>query len=484
MAKKNKTAAESAAKAAAEQQVPETKTVEEPSFAKVVTLSKDKSLSSGEKVILANLVQEAWVKDPKYASIVDGAVILRDALMGDVIVTQIVNGVDTFAMIVRKDEQRYLAIKSMLASQGINLPDFKALPAPTEEQLKTAGVKLLPAESVVVPVTADNVSKEAIDQKKAEKKIEDSHPTTNPAEIQNEKQLAASLSNLLTSGNDGLNIRVQRVINFYRGYLTIQANNAENKEEALAAMKAKSRSDMLQEIADIVGQCPFAFTGAAHMLLTRLQSTKTILTPFCLYRRTANTSADKNPIEDTFVADIVRILITWSCKSFIARKEKTIADWNRQIHKKEDEINKISDKGEIKIAKAAISAFNGQIEKTKQNAKVYEDLLEMMNNIDFTGIDTLIADYDADVNTPEYKMSHTIVDTIMKTYYKDLDVTKLDKSVMLSNVQQRAGIIVNMFRDPLSQSISYTESNIVEMKEAETSEEKAEEKPAEEEPKN
>lgn len=480
MAKSNKKSpAQQAAEQAAAQQDAKVENPqnEEMSFAKVVTLSKDKTLSPGEKVILANLVQESWVKDPKYAAIVDGATILRDALMGDVIVTQIVNGVDTFAMIVRRDENRYLAIKNMLASQGIALPDLKSLPAPTQEQMDAAGVKMLPAETALVTVKATDVSDEAKKQKAAEKKIEDSKPTTNPAEIKDEKQLAASLSNLLTSGSDKLDTRVQRVINFYRGYLTIQANKAENKEEALKEMKAKSRSEMLKEIADIVGPCPFAFRGAAHMLLTRLESTNSIVVPFCLYRRTANDN-EKNPLEDSFVADIVRILMTWSCKSKISNYERTIAEQQRCIRKNEDIINTSKDSAETKVAKAAIKYAKDVIAKQEPEIKKMKDMLDMVNNPTFDLIDTLTENYDKDPESAESKAAHMLVDTIMKTYYKDLDKDKLNKEIMLANVKQHAGVIINMFRDPLSRSISYKESNIVEMKEAEAKEEKPAEEPA------
>lgn len=481
MAKENKKspAQKAAEEAAAQQeaQVQNPQNNEEPSFAKALNLAKDKSLTVGEKVVFANLIHEAWVKDPKYAAIVDGASILRDALMGDVIVTQIVNGVDTFALIVRKDENRYLAIKNMLAAQGITLPDLKALPAPTEEQLKEAGVNLLPAETAVVTVKSEDVSEEAKKQKKAEKKIEDMKPSTNPAEIENEEQLAHSLSYLLTSGADKLDNRIQRVINFYRGYLTIQANKAENKEEALKQAKDKSRTQMLEEVAKIVGPCPFAFRGAAHMLLTRLQSTKSIVVPFCLYRRTANDSSNKNPLEDTFIADIVRILITWSCDSEISNANRTIAEMERLIRKNEDIVNTSKVAADVKIAKSAIKNYNDTIEKQKNNIKNYEELAGLVINPTFDMVDAIVADYDKEADSDESKASHMLVDTIMKTYYKDLDKEKLDKATMLNNTQQRAGVIVNMFRDPLSQSISYTEANIVEMKEAEApaEEEKSEE---------
>lgn len=454
---KEKTAAEIAAeKAAAEQRA----NVNDPSFTQVLAAAKDKSLSSGEKVILANLVQEAWIKDPKYGSIVDGATVLRDALMGDVIVTQLVNGSDAFALIVRRDENRYLAIKSMLAGQGISLPDFKSLPAPTQEQLDSAGVKLLPADTAVVNIDKTNVSEEALEQKKKEQKIEAEKPSTNPAEIKSAEELKKSLSYLLTSGSENLDSRVQRTIDFYRGYLTIQANHAENKTEALAALKEKNRSTMLSEIAELVGPCPFAFRGAAHMLLTRLESTKTVIVPFCLYRRTAD---KKNKLEDDYIGDIVRILTTWSCNTKIANANRTIAECERVIRKNEAVVKDNKDAKDVNIAKAAIKTFKETIEKQKAIVDGLNGLIGIINNPTFDGIDSLIEDFDKEEGSDEYKNAHMIVDTIMKTYYKDIDVTKANKESMLKNVQQRAGIIINMFRGPLSQSIAYAEGNLTDI---------------------
>jgi hypothetical protein len=80
-------------------------------------------------------------------------------------------------------------------------------------------------------------------------------------------------------------------------------------------------------------------------------------------------------------------------------------------------------------------------------------------------VDSLIEDYKSDEKSEKYATSHRIVDDIMKTYYPDADRNKLDEDVMLKNVQQRAGIVINMFRDSLSRSINYSESNLVEMAE-------------------
>lgn len=483
MGKNTKSAAQKAAEEEAAQQAAQNaKNTEKEkiSLTQAIAMSKDKSLSSGEKVILANLVQEAWIKDPKYASIVDGASILRDALMGDVIVTQIINGVDTFAMIVRKDEQRYLAIKSMLASQGISLPEFKALPAPTREQLDQAGVKLLPGEAAVVTVKAEDVSEEAKKQKKAEKKIADSAKTLdNPALIENEEQLKASLTALMVkpivNGSDKPDARIQRTILFYKGYLTIQANKAENKDEALKQVKEKSLATMLNEITQIIGPCPFSLKGVAGFLRKNATETGSPISSFCLYRRTADKAKDGS-VDEQYLANIVRTLITWSCNSHIAVAKKAIKDFEKLI-KVNEEANKTADKATQKVNNSAIKKEKEEIAKNEAVIAEMDAVINSVVNPSFDVVDHLIEDYKSENKESEpYKLSHRIVSDIMKTYYPEYKDKNLDEDVMLANAQQYAGIIVNMFRDSLSQSISYKKANLVDMVEVE--------KPAEEEAKN
>lgn len=480
MANKNKKSA--AQQAAAQEAAQQSAQVETPaneqenlSLAQVVSMSKNKKgLTNDSKVILANLVHEAWVKDETYASIRDSAAIIRDAFMGDVIVTSMIEGHDVFSWIIRKDEKKYLAVKAMLAEQGITLPEFKALPAPTAEQLKIVGAVDNAEETRVVTVTSADVSEEAKEKKKKEKAIEAANPTTNPAEVKDEKQLAASLSNLLTKSSDNIAARIKTVINFYRGYLTIQANKAENKEEELKKVKEMSRSEMLSNIAEIVGPCPFALDGHGKLFRNLMVKNNTVITPFCLYRRTA-AGTDKSAEDDSFVADVVKILIIWSCNSAIANAERTIAECDRIVKKNQKIVDENKDKNEVAIAKSAITTWEKQ--KDKPNAIIAEmkETLQFINEPSFDSIDSLIEDYNGTDDTKsEYKFAHLIVDNIAKTYYKGVDLTKVDNDQLLKNIQQRAGIIINMFRSPLSQSIAYKEANITEMVE----------KPAEEESKN
>ena len=172
MANEKKSAA---AKAAAQQAAPADKVQEkanDPSLNTIVNAMKSGSLSQDGKAITANLVQKRWVEgDNIPEGIRQGAGVIVDAFLGDIIVTSIAQGNSVFAGIIARDEKKYLAIKAALAEQGISLPEFKALPAPTDEQLKAAGVHLLPSEvanTAAVVVTAENVDKKAVEKKKKE----------------------------------------------------------------------------------------------------------------------------------------------------------------------------------------------------------------------------------------------------------------------------------------------------------------------------
>lgn len=460
MANNKKSAAQKAAEQAAAQQAP---TVENPAVKNQMTQTKQ-GLSPDATVMALNGLKSMVHDNPnaaQYYNLSDEQVmkINQFTLAGfaTVLAIEVESNKSPFA--IKMLEKQPEAINAIADFTGVRI-NTKALPAP-----KADG-------TVEVPSTAVEVTDEAKKKIAEEKKIENTNPTTNPAEIENEKQLAASLSNLLTKGQENVDARIKKVINFYRGYLTIQANKAENKEEALAKVKEMTRSQMLEEITNIVGNCPFALTGFGKLFRNHFIKSGTIISPFCMYRRTsANTG--KDPIGDSFVADVVKILINWSCKSVIANAERTINEVDRIIKKNEKIIEDNKDAGEVAIAKAAIKTWESQKEKQNEIIADANSTLEKFNSPSLDEVDSLIENYNGtDDTTAEYKHAHLIVDNIVKTYYPDIDQTKVDKNAFLKNVQQRAGIIINMFRDPLSQSIAYSEANIVELTEKPAEEKK------------
>lgn len=451
MAKDKKSAAQKAAEAAAAAQKPQT---ESPAVMNQMGKIKQ-GLSPDATVIALNGLKEMVHDNPnaaQYYGMSNEQVmkINQFTLAGfaTVLAIEVEENKSPFA--VKMLEMQPEAINAISEFTGVHI-NTKALPAPNEKG------------EIEVPSHAIEVSEEAKKKIKAEKEIEKKNPTTNPAEIENEEQLSASLSNLLTKGQENVDARIKKVINFYRGYLTIQANKAENKEEALAKVKEMTRSQMLEEITNIVGNCPFALTGFGKLFRNHFIKSGTVVSPFCMYRRTSIDTA-KDPVDDAFVADVVKILINWSCKSVIANAERTIAEADRIIKKYNKTIEENKDANDVAIAKAGIPTWEGQ---KKQQETIIADAkatLEKFNNPSLDEVDMLIENYNGSDDTKEeYKHAHLIVDNIIKTYYKDVDQTKVDKDVLLKNVQQRAGIIVNMFRGSLSQSIAYKESNITEL---------------------
>lgn len=228
-------------------------------------------------------------------------------------------------------------------------------------------------------------------------------------------------------------------------------------------------TDTLEEISNIVGSCPFVIHGGAYMLRKMAAQTGNPIAPFCLYRRTAT---QKDSADDQSIADIVRTLIVWSCKGVIADNERNIKEAERLIKKKEED-SKSKDAVVAKDAKAAIKKCNEEI-SNKFNPIIasMNEIIEEISNPSFDIVDNLIANYNGDAESEEYALSRRMVGDIMKTYYKDLNREKLDEATMLATVQQRAGVIFNMFRSPLNQNQNYSEAYISELKEIE--------KPAEE----
>lgn len=460
----NKNAAKAAQQAAPKQNKNEQ---QENDFAKVVKAAQG-GLSGDGKVMLAHLIDKRWVGNPNMpAAVTDGANVLVDSLMADVIVTNIVEGREMFSLIVRNDEQKYLSIQAMLGSMGIKTPEFNALPAPTQEALDAANVKLLPTETKVINISKENVSTEAVEQKKKELENEKKQPTNDPTKIENDQQLAESLLALLTSATLSPDKRIQTAINFEQSYLKIQASKSENKDEELKKIDEMSRSAILQNIIDIVGTCPFAINGIGKMFHGTVVKTGTPISAFCLYRRNSTNAAGKVAHSDDFIADIVKMMVVWSCKTNIVNAEKTISEMERAIKKN------ASKKGE----------FEQVIASKKAEIAMHNGVMEIMNNPSMDVVDNLLTNYNSeDKETDSYKIAHRIVENIKDTYYKGVTENEFNKNALLNNCQQIAGVILNLFRDALDSTPTYSLANLVDLPEGKKEEEgKAEEK---EEPKN
>lgn len=476
MAKKEKAA--SAAKEAAKQAAPKvepkketvsTQTPEDAKIAEMGEILKNKQrLSPDSKVIVANLLQKRVIENPDANSfMVDGANIVIDAMLADVIVTGVAQGDDVFAMIIRKDENKYLALQSMLASQGITVPTFKNLPTPTADQLAKAGINLLPAESAVVVIDKKNVEKKVVEKKKKELKAAAEKPNLDPTKIKNEYELKKALTFIYVDSNTTPTERILKSIDFVTAYKNVQAKGDKAEEEKVAAL---TKEDILREVTQIIGPATFVINGIMYQPCRVTNETRLPVSAFCLVKRMFDTSKMFNEkMDDSFIAAVTKILIEWSCNSHIEEARHLITRCKVNLKKYEEDKAK---------NKAAIAVENTAIRSHESEIIGYEAILNSLTNVNFDIISTLVEDYKSeDKNTAKYKNAHRIVANVIKAYYPDSELSNYDEDEMLEAAKIHAGKVLNMFANPTEQNVNYIDAvlPVLTKKEKETSTEEEKE---------
>lgn len=459
MANKNKKAASAAQEAAKIAAAPkeETKktphvTEEEAQILKMGnTLKNADYFSSDGKAIVANLLQKRVVENPNaLEQVINGANVVIDAMLADIIVTRVVAGDDVFALVLRKDENKYAALQAFLSAQGISLPAFKTLPAPTEDQIRTAGVNLLPAESIAVPIDKKNVDKKVIEKKKQELKAAAKKPSLDPTKIKDEKELKENLTFIFVDSNSTPTERILKAINFYSAYLNVQAKGDTAEEEKVAAL---SKEDLLQQITELIGPAPFVMSGMMYQPCRATNETGVPVSAFCIVKRMFETSKVFNDkMDDEFIAAVTKVLVTWSCKSRISEYETMLT--RNKANLKKLESDKTKNAAAIKVENAAMRANEAEI-------LGYQSIINSLTNVNFNVIASLIDDYKSeDKTTLKYKNARRIVANVASVYYPEMKDNEFS-DIALLNIRNRAGIIMNMICDPGARSANYSEANFL-----------------------
>lgn len=476
MAKKETKDTKSAAKEAVkQQQAPKTeqpKNTHEGVIEDVIKNTKIiRGLSQDSKVTLAALTHDRYIKNPQMQYpdfFIEGANIVTDALIADALVTEIAQGSSVVAGIIARDEKKYNAIAAMLQAQGIKMPEFKSLPAPTAEQLKSAGVALLPSETVLVTVEQKNVPKEVKEKKKKEITVSKKQ-RLDPTKIENEEQLKEQLTQCFLNA-EAPTIRILNAINFYKTYLTFKAKKSGSEDEA-KKVADMSNVDLLREVVDIVGECTFAMSGIAHFLCKATNETKSPISAFCMFKKAANSAGKRADLDDQTMADMVKILVIWNCNTKISEYNKLIAQCDKNIATLSKDKKKNA--GAIKIEQAS---------KTNCESEIigYQSIIDCINQPSFDIVTELAENYDGDEEALKTKNARRIVSNLIKTFYNE-SIDAYTKASVLEVATQHAGIITNMFCNPLEQNANYAEKTISELVKKEDGEH-ADEKPAEEQP--
>lgn len=439
---KNKKATNSVAKEAAEtKQAP---SVEDKKETKVNVVEignidftksqkSDGGLDANHQVDLLKMMHETYRVDPSAATrygIPQEAVdkINRCTAIGQVAIFahEILAGKSPFATSMRISQLE--VIKEVAPLLGITI-DTKALPAP-----KADGTVEVPSTAVKITAAAKKAATEEI--KAAAKKTKD-----NPNDIENEQELKDALLKILVKGNGSNRFydKVSTAINFYRAYLGIKANK-EGDTESSEALKNKTNVDILSEIAKLLGKCTFTINGMAKFLFESTQRSKSPVSAFCTFRDASlNEKTGLPQIDDSLVADIVKVLINWYATSEIDAINKGI-----EILKKDEKKNKV--------------AIDSELAKIKN----YEEVISYVMNPSRDVADNFIKNY-TDNKSEGFKAARMMASKILNSYYRGIDVKKADPTSLQNNVQQYVGVITNLFLSPLDKINDYSEANITEI---------------------
>ena len=283
-----------------------------------------------------------------------------------------------------------------------------------------------------------------IEKKKKEVAIEKKNPTTDPTKIENETQLKEALQMLLMNMKETPDARIQNAVAFYQSYLEIQAQKAENKDAEVERIKGLSRPVLLKQISELLGNCTYALEGMGKLFSKAALESGSPVVPFKMYKTASKGTSDE------IAAEMVRTLVVWTSESRMKNCQDFIDMASNDKTKKDDEKRK-----------ANIREAQNSIEECKT-------AIAIVTNPSFDSVNNLIEDYSsADVQSDNYRIAHRIVSNVKDLYYKKIDVAKVGMSAFLHNCQQYAGIITNLFCDPLSKSKNYDVTNIVELKETE-----------------
>lgn len=323
---------------------------------------------------------------------------------------------------------------------GVHL-DTKALPAPDANG------------NVELPSTAITVSKETKSSIEKENAIVEEIPETDGSKVTTEEGVRKGGIYILASTKEDARpyARILSLIKFYRDYLYFRAGD---DEAAKKKVSDASNEELFRDVVKIIGPCPFSMHGISNLLYTATATTKSPVSAFCMFRNsTLNTTTGRPTIDDSAVASMVKILVTWNADSKIAADEESIAVCEANI--------KALSKNKKQNAKA--------IEKENEKIKTYKSCIESYKEVSsfVTDPSTAIADILPEVydnrEHEEYKNVHRVASEIMKTYYRGITPKQVEHDSLIHNMQQYAGVIINMFRDPLQQNIAYKESNITEL---------------------
>lgn len=396
---------------------------------------------------------------------------IEDAFFIDTALTEALIKKNPAGHILTINEANYKSLQVLATDMGVTLPDYKSLPKPTKEQLATVGLEAA-AGQVVLAIEDKNISKEAKDKKKKEQKIIDESAkkdyTRDHTKIETDEQLKEALGFQLV--NPAISNPIEKLVTtaqFYRSYLEARAEKSDNTEAELAKIHEFTLADLLQDITQMV-EPTFVAQGFGNLLGRRAHDANSIVPAFCMFKNcVTDRKTGKVKYSDEEIAAFVRVLIAW----YVSAKT---AEMSTAIKAKEENIKVL--KKDAKANAKGIETEEKKIAGLKSSIEHFNKMLSLVTDPSFDIVDNFIMAYNSkeDVN---HIYAIEIAKSITDTYYRNVEVPELEFDSLLLNIQQHAGIILNLFSISDMRRSEYSSENLIDFS-ASTKEERTGEKNA------
>lgn len=308
---------------------------------------------------------------------------------------------------------------SALKELGIKADKIIALPSSSD------GTTTVTSKDVQIPKTVK-------DQMKAENKLQQEEIELDPTKIHNKTEVFKTVQYLLTN-KGGVYNNIKAAMNFYRSWLLIQAKDDQAEKDRINARTVK---DIILDIANFTNACPFVLKGVGGYLLRLTMTHNSIVPAFCIMRNTVRDKVTgKTTCDEQEIADICYAVVNWAANARISEKKKNI-----EVLSADKERNK-----------EAIDGVNADI-------KAIEDVISMLDNPNSDFADNVLDNLKSD-DAIVVKHAQEAFGIIAKCYYPDTDLRKRYTN-LADNVKQLAGIITNLFRDPMSPLSNFNIANL------------------------
>lgn len=308
---------------------------------------------------------------------------------------------------------------SALKELGIKADKILALPSSSN------GTTTVTSKDIQIPKTVK-------DQMKAENKLQQEEIELDPTKIHNKTEVFKTTQYLLTN-KGAVYSNIKAAVNFYRSWLLIQAKDDQAEKDRINARTVK---DIILDIADFTNVCPFVLKGVGGYLLRLTMTHNSIVPAFCIMRNTVrNKVTGKTTCDEQEIADICYAVVNWAANARISEKKKNIEVLS-------------ADK---KRNKEAIDGVNADI-------KAIEDVISMLDNPNSDFADNVLDNLKSD-DAIVVKHAQEAFGIIAKCYYPGTDLRKRYTN-LADNVKQLAGIITNLFRDPMSPLSNFNIANL------------------------